>query len=152
MLNKGLVTKYRLHAEANASEAIRMIHCYSIEQVELWKQVPSWALEADGRTGYDGLYQKAYTEKLWMLGNGPLFVDLETGKFVKVICGIRYELSVEDNKTILSLAFELDQLDADKILFELKEKSKITDGFSNATSEERREELRKELKLDPVAI
>lgn len=154
MLDKRNAIRFKLYAEANASEAIRMIHQYSENQVELWRQIPSWALEADGRLSYSGLLlSKAYCEGLWALSASCLCVDLKTGKLVKIMLGNRYVLSAEDDNIILSLVFKLDELDASKILKGLKEQAKInTSGMSNAMNQKRRDELRRELGLAPVAI
>jgi hypothetical protein len=143
-LNKSMI-------ELCAKETVSMIRRYSESQVELWKQVPSWALEADGRSGYNSCLCLAYERKLWTINHRSLLVDLNNGKLM----GFKGAMSLEcaSDHVVLEYALLLDRLDASKILDELKKQSLYQPiASSNCMTNEGREAIRKRFGLAPVAI
>lgn len=117
------------------------IEKYSMSQKTLWQKIPLLALTADGRTGYNENYGLAYDWGFWAIGNNELddykiFVDLETGKLVNAykaneslfiderglkICS---DISPANKRDILNLAFNLEEIDAKKIINDLENECK----------------------------
>ncbi len=127
---------------ANAEKVVREIHDYSRSQKELWQRIPLLALEADGRTGFSDNYSRAYHNGFWALegsvssGHYSVYVDLATGELVDAysasrsfsVCDIDVPkdstLKPARNVEVLNLAFNLDELDAQKIVASLEEQAK----------------------------
>jgi len=120
------------------------IRDYSRSQIELWQRIPLLALEADGRTGFNGKYSNAYYNGFWEL-NGSVrsvkehylvYVDLSNGELVDAhlassavyACDSyipkKSVLKPARNKEVLQLAFNLDELDAQEIVTSLEKESK----------------------------
>jgi hypothetical protein len=143
--------------ELNVKEIISMIRRYSENQIELWKQVPCWALEADGRLGYSEQLSRAYEEKLWHVhASGPpdFFVDLNNGKLVDCSSIVRpRKLKQAGDYLVFPLARYPDLLDAGKIIERLKKQTQ-TDypRFTTDRTERERDEIRHRYKVPPVAI
>jgi len=149
----GLKSQIRLLARV----MVQRIREYSESQVELWRQVPSWALEADGRSGYSDQYARAYRNKLWAINSSvglgqrgyTVYVDLFNGALVEV--GEGRTCSAKDDR-LLFLALHLDELDAQKVIDSLEALISGRYVFSNAMTSTERERLREQYGLAPVAI
>jgi hypothetical protein len=102
-------------------ELINSVRDYSMNQVELWKQIPRLALEADGRSGWSDQYYLAYARKLWRLMEPPdspaTFVFLVTGDIVH---RTQRDLVHASENSVLQLAANIDALDAQQIVTRLK--------------------------------
>ncbi|OGF28083.1 hypothetical protein A2303_00780 [Candidatus Falkowbacteria bacterium RIFOXYB2_FULL_47_14] len=93
------------------------IRDYCRAQKGLWQRIPWLALMADGRGGFSPTKGRAYREGYWMIfssgrANGPFCtveVDCENG-----------ELDARLNSDIVKLIDHLDELNAAKIIAELK--------------------------------
>lgn len=93
-------------------------------QKTLWEQVPYWALQADGKSGFSDRYRTAYTSKVWIVfksdisGVFTLAVDCVTGKLITPFSiGEQIHQQPMDNDIIIA---KLDHLDAMLIIKELK--------------------------------
>lgn len=123
---------------------------WSLAQVELWRQVPWAALQADGRGGWNEKYAMAYRHRRWWLrsseshGHYGLAVDLGTGE---IWAGAGY-------KDRLPLEWELvgvdpEELDAGLVLSRLrdfdddplKDHSRVYNGYERGWREKRAKEL-----------
>lgn len=128
-------------AEAVAEE----IREYSRKQKEFWIQVPYLALQADGRSGYSDQYARAYRSGYWALqssvGHGvyDLMVDLESGEIVS-----SGQLAFPaKSQRILYLSFSLEELNAKKIVDDLRLAAK--DPHASYYKPAEQEKWRKEL-------
>lgn len=101
-------TIQRPTAEINElkDKLIKTLQDYSRSQVELWRQVPALAREADGlRNHTSGRYQMAYLSNYWPisssdihglwvnlqigeLGRSQLFGEIELGKLDSILRGL----------------------------------------------------------------
>lgn len=69
-------------------DLVEKIKDYSQSQQKQWQQVPYLALQADGRSGFNGNYSRAYHTGYWALkssvhnGDYHVYVDLATGNLV----------------------------------------------------------------------
>lgn len=67
----------------------QMIREYAREQADMWRQIPHLALQADGRTGHNERYARAYQRGVWDISPdmGDLYrvaeVDCETGEILR---------------------------------------------------------------------
>ena len=110
---------------ANVEKVVEEIRDYSKSQIKLWQRIPLLALEADGRTGFRGNYSKAYHNGFWALdgsfsdGHYLVYVDLSNGELVD-----EYVLKPARNKEVLQLVFNLEELDAQKIVTSLEKNPK----------------------------
>ena len=157
-------TKQILEDTIDISKNIRG---YSISQKEFWQQIPSLALEADGRTGHSDNYGRAFRTKYWALnssienGNYQVYVDLRTGDLVDAFHAsdfsiMDYTIETEkksvpaEDEQIIKLAFHLCELDASRILKELKKESKQPHGSYYNTKEKEawRKEMREKYELE----
>lgn len=153
----------------NAKVLVENIREYSRSQQELWQQIPNLALEADGRTGYDNNYSRAYRVGYWGLdscvidGYYQVHVDLATGELIDANVGLPYcpvisdvayvpkksqSIIAPDNK-VIHLAYSLHELNAPRIIRELEKKAQepVRDYIINADGKDWRDKLRKELQL-----
>ncbi len=133
------------------------IRSYVLSGRNSWRRVPFLALQADGRCGFSGTYQRAYYSGLWSPSCIPneygygIFVDCATGEIVGSNCNpVGY-------RVVLSLLNCLDQLDAVKIIQKLQEEvSKGVPSWINKKELDGRirwrEELAKELRLSPLYV
>lgn len=124
-----------------AEGLVNNIQKYSMSQKTFWQKIPLLALTADGRTGYNEHYSLAYEWGFWAIGKNELghykiFIDLETGKLVNAykaneslfiderglkICS---NIFPANKKDILNLAFNLEEIDAKKIINNLENECK----------------------------
>lgn len=72
----------------------QMVRDYCESQVEVWRTIPWLALQADGRSGYNGNLARAYHWGHWALessigryGGYSGFVDLANGRLIDVYPG-----------------------------------------------------------------
>lgn len=122
--------------KTKALELIEDIKKYSEAQSELWQQIPWWANQADGRSGFSDNYNRAFNLGFWPLrgstesGYYPIFVDLENGKLVSPWNLEDYAL----DKDILNLANSPEQIDSALLLNKIKEEAKSPDKLSDLES------------------
>jgi hypothetical protein len=89
---------------------------YVLDQIPFWVQIPYWALQANGRTGWSEAYKAAYALGRWQVfDDRSVFVDLKTGRIVDLSSAI-----ITDTETILRVASDLECVDARTILARLK--------------------------------
>ena len=122
----------------------------SRDQVDLWRQVPWLALQADGRTGYLDKYSYAYYYGFWdldvtsstdLLGISDvsgITVDLETGELMRARSVYEprapehlYRLEESNpeaasEREVLALLHRPELLDAQEVVRHLKEQAKRT--------------------------
>ena len=108
---------------AIAADAIRLINAlreHSRSQASLWQQLPSLALMADGRSGYNASLQRAYREGYWTIESGDhrhtVLVDCASGEIVHQ--SKRDEPAPD--ASVLLLATDPAALDAAGIIAELR--------------------------------
>ncbi|MFH0891426.1 MAG: hypothetical protein V1867_01460 [Candidatus Falkowbacteria bacterium] len=107
----------RKKSKETEKELERGIRDYCRVQKDLWQKIPWLALMADGRGGFSPIKGRAYRDGYWMIfssgrANGPFCtveVDCENG-----------ELDASLNSDIAKLIDHLDELDAAKIIAQLK--------------------------------
>ncbi len=105
-----------LHAQNAAT-----IREYCRSQVDTWRQVPYWALMANGRGGWLGVYTDAYEHRVWSLGDsiGWLVrpnVDLDTGDLL-------YGRHPASDDIAAALVSSPELIDAERIVQRLKGKA-----------------------------
>lgn len=80
----GTVQKLETEIRELKDRLIKTLQDYSRNQVDLWRQVPALAREADGLKGRTcGRYQMAYLSGYWPISKSDihwLWVDLQTGE------------------------------------------------------------------------
>ena len=120
-------------------EIIEQMKLYSESQKETWRQIPFFALEADGRSGFSDSYSVAYRNGFWRIsssvakhGSYTVCVDLETGQLVNAFNVLE---PATDRDLLRILA---DELDASKIIEELK--GRVAAPF-HWSQEKRKEEI-----------
>jgi hypothetical protein len=142
----------------NVKTLIADIRAHVRAQRDLWRQVPLAALEADGRTGFNDNYSRAYYHGHWALdaslGVGGVrgytaYIDLASGELVNAYDPKRKA----PDDAVLALALTMDDLDASKILAFLAQaaQSKISPGYPPTHEQDLQEriaKLRKDLRLD----
>ncbi|MDP3734090.1 MAG: hypothetical protein Q8R37_02585 [Nanoarchaeota archaeon] len=70
------------------NDLVEKIREYSLSQQQQWQRVPYLALMADGRSGFNGNYSRAYHQGYWALesscksGYYNVYVDLDNGNLV----------------------------------------------------------------------
>lgn len=107
---------------------VAKIHGESTGRQSIWQQIPYWAANADGRTCYSKRLPLAYRQGYWPLeaslknGAYTVYVDLETGRLVDA----NNPQNWASDEDVICLAFHLDQLDAQKIVSQLKQRSSMT--------------------------
>lgn len=83
----GTVQKLETEIRELKDRLIKTLQDYSRNQVDLWRQVPALAREADGLKGRTcGRYQMAYLSGYWPISNDihGLWVELQTGEFGRI--------------------------------------------------------------------
>lgn len=111
----------------SAVELIEKIRDVSRSQKDLWQMVPFLALQANGRSGYSDQYMRAYQSGYWAVvsslrdGYYHVFIDLETGDLVEWYGTVQKK--APDN-SVLIIAVNINELDAAKIIDELRAKTK----------------------------
>jgi hypothetical protein len=144
--------------ERQAKTLVDEIRSYSKEQKSFWNQLPYWALEADGRTGFSDSYSRAYRTGYWAVDksiiNGcyTVYVDLENGELVNAFDPRKKANAID----VLRLAFDLDTLDAASTVEWVKEEAKKPYGSyykesDRKSTDERRESLRAQFCINPTA-
>ena len=127
---------------ASAKKIVEEISNYSKSQKNLWQKIPLLALEADGISGFNDNYSRAYREGFWALEgsideNGySIYVDLSSGELIDAysaskvfsICNLKISknsmLEPAQKEKILKLAFNIKELNAQNIVNSLKKESK----------------------------
>ena len=100
--------------ESLGDQLVEIIREISRIQAHLWQQIPALALEYNGRSGYSGQLQLAYTKRLWELdiktgsGRSGCCVDLTSGELV----WLWNENPPLNKKYVLALAFGIEQINA----------------------------------------
>lgn len=67
---------------------VQNIRDFCESQVDIWKQIPWWALQAEGISGYNDNYQRAYAFGFWAVqssnrqGGYTVYVNCPTGELV----------------------------------------------------------------------
>ena len=108
--------------ESLGDQLVEIIREICRSQVEFWQRVPALALEYDGRDGYSGHMQLAYSSRLWELdidgspGRSGCCVDLETGELVSLFRNTESGHAPLVKQQVLKLTFDMQQLDAQAIL------------------------------------
>jgi hypothetical protein len=141
------IEEIRTSIEQQTQNLVQSVRDYSKAQVDYWKQVPSLALEADGRSGYNDDFARAYHYLTWPVlqenitwGSYKAFVSLETGEIINYprwlapIGGHDGEIDINndetrksevaDEDTVLRLANQLENLDAVALVDSLKKYAK----------------------------
>ena len=142
--------------KANAQEIVQLVCRYAESQVEEWRKVPHLALEADGRIGryyFNNWFDIAYTNGLWLLPVSHSFktsvaihIDCDTGKLVD------RDLNPLKDKYVLAAAAQIEDLDASRVIRELKSAAKAehVDDQQADLRRKWREELACTLELEPT--
>lgn len=118
MRDEKVKTIQRPTAEVNTlkDKLIKTLQDYCRSQVDLWRQVPALAREADKlKYHISGRYQMAYLSGYWPISKFDihgLWVDLQTGEFGRV--QLFNEIKLGDIDSILR------GLDADEVISSLK--------------------------------
>jgi len=144
----------------NVEKVIEDIRNYTTSQKELWQKVPLLALEADGRTGFKDNYSRAYNHGFWALegsvNNGyySVYVDLATGDLINPYVSLNRVFEPAGKESVLKLALNLNELDAQRIVTNLEEKAqKPYSSFYNLDKhEEWRNETRAKLNLQEFYV
>lgn len=134
---------------------VEYIREHSRSQAYLWKQVPWWYLEAEGRSGYGDPFP--YIHKLYEIGSGMyifpgqtrVWVDLENGELVHYSFRTNTKSKVND-RAVLCLVYFLEQLNALTILNKLKERARepYVSCYDQKEQEEWRAEQRKKYNVE----
>lgn len=140
---------------ASAKELVNSIRELSKSQKDAWQQVPFWALQADGRTGFSDQYSRAYRQGYWAVettvhkGSYSVYVDLETGELVSAFDPRKQAR----NTDVLMIASDPIQIDAVSLVKELSRDAKQpVDTYYNAQKQDKwRQAILKELNLRPNA-
>src|SRR5476649_1597967 len=73
-----------------ARNIIDEVRAFVSSQADIWRRVPNLALEANGRSGYDGNLGNAYEKGVWLVGvpmpvfgNQNVYVDLANGNLIE---------------------------------------------------------------------
>lgn len=138
-------------------------------QVDLWRQIPWLALQADGRTGHLDDYASAFYSGYWRLSQGPntswsgagvdtgVCVDLETGELVDSYSALNPDWGDKPPVPahadgVLKVLAVPEQLDAESIVEYLKEMGKQPTGkyYSEEEKREWREGIIAEQGLTPM--
>ncbi|MDD4877969.1 MAG: hypothetical protein PHO02_02950 [Candidatus Nanoarchaeia archaeon] len=143
--------------KAKADALIEGIKEYSESQMDTWREIPSLALEADGRTGFSDSLALAYYDGYWRIessigrqGYYSVFVELETGSLVKEPS---IKSSTPEKSGLLRLIAHLNELNAAEIKKCLKKSAECPYGSGyNAEDiknhERQRERYRRLLMMD----
>lgn len=104
---------------ADAINLINRIRAHARSQAAVWQQVPWLALQADGRSGFNGNLQLAYTSGYWAVDGSAaassgqrVWVDLANGELVHA--GNPYSPAGDD--AVLLLATAPAELDAARLI------------------------------------
>ncbi|MCL6096394.1 MAG: hypothetical protein M1444_01775 [Patescibacteria group bacterium] len=137
-------------------------------QVELWRQIPWLALQADGRSGYYAKFTAAYEQGYWVLDEGEfssigtpsntgVCVDLETGELVDTYTATNEDwgnnpVQPASDEGILKVLAVPEQLDAATLLAWLKSDAKrpTSKSYDARKQEDWRKRKIDELKLTPI--
>ena len=146
----------RPNIRGTLQKTAKEIRNYCEKQKNLWRLVPSLALEADGRGGYSEDLQYTYWYGYWVInpfGAHALFVDCTTGKLCYGTEHIIDTPREASDASVLGLAEMLDDIDASLVIDELKEQAQ-EDGSrfgGNIKEQERwRHDIRTRLQLGAV--
>jgi len=144
------------------------IRGYSESQAKLWRKIPFLALQADGRTGFSDKYSMAYNFGYWNLefsikeGKYTIIVDLESGRLMEArsfgdvvlddVVNSGVEPREADDKEIIGLAFNLDEINAQRIISDLAngKKSPYPSYYNPEKQKAWRKKTRKELCLEEI--
>jgi hypothetical protein len=104
-----------------ADALCEQIREFSKSQKDIWQQIPWWANQANGRTGWSDNYTRAVESGYYATysenGYYRVYIDLENGRLVSP-----HNTEQEVNNTaVLRFAYQMNYLDAAKLLAELKE-------------------------------
>lgn len=138
-------------------------------QVDLWRQIPWLALQADGRTGHLDQYADAFYSGYWVFNQGPntswsgasvntgVCVDLETGELMGSYSALDSDWGNKppvpaSAEGILRILAVPEQLDAESIVERLKKKAEQPTGSYYNEEEKRqwRERIVAEQGLTPM--
>lgn len=156
-----------LEIVASAEQVVETVRDYARSQKKFWQKIPLLALEADGRKGFSDNYSRAYKSGFWALngsingGHYSVYVDLATGELVDSyfasnsfsVCDSDVPkdstITLARNEDILKLVFNLEELDAKKIVSSLKKgaKEKYSSYYNSKEKEAWRNKTRVELNL-----
>lgn len=133
----------RLIITSKAESLIKKIFQYSTSQKKLWRRVPYLALEADDLRSHvftsGTTYERAYKNGCWRLKCSEkgmfyysMYVDLATGRLIHSyysddghdIIPPLEEFSDADPKDVLILSYNLEEINAEKIISSLEEEIK----------------------------
>ena len=109
-------------------ELVAQLREYSESQTELWRQVPWLSLQADGRSGGMGFYDRTYRLGLWPVEDGgsslAVAVDCNSGRiiFPRQVHNL-VTLEAASVVKILQLAVDPARLDAQQVIDYLKKKA-----------------------------
>lgn len=96
--------------KAARDATVASVRAYCTSQVDLWRKVPWLALQADGRSGAMGSYERAYYDGLWAIDGHTIisttFVDCDTGALVRLMQpqSNRYQIVPAWDDRVLQLA------------------------------------------------
>lgn len=113
---------------AERDALIASIHAYSKSQVELWRKVPWLALQADGRSGAMGSFERAYRDGIWAIDGSDqisaTFVDCDTGALVRLSQrqSNSYQIVPAWDDRVLYLAAKPEKVDASSVIAQLTKK------------------------------
>lgn len=109
--------------EALRDRLVAEIRAHVRAQVELWKQVPAWALEASRRGVMNAKLEMAYAKRGWPLMRpgqqtaAAAAVHCETGEIVEYArLKEKGETVAASDATVFALALDIECLDADLVL------------------------------------
>lgn len=97
---------------------------YSISQKAEWQKIPWLALQVDGRGGYSTGYSIAYEIGVWEIANSGIFVNLENGDLVSILCYPKSNCEctkVGDYSILKIVGCFSEELNAKKIISRLEE-------------------------------
>ena len=133
--NDDQLIKFSQRISKQADKLVQWIRDYSTSQKSLWRKIPYLALEADGRTGYNDNYGRAYSSGLWHIGYS-MYVDLESGNLVDSYAASRsfsigdYDCEKESNlisansENVLQLVYQIEVLNTSLLVNQLAEEGK----------------------------
>jgi len=138
-----LTIKQLQRMQHELAEAVRE---YSRSQAELWKQLPWWTLQAQGRVsgwgpGYEYSFGIHILESLDTHGHHIGGVDLETGEIIYIPDSSTNIRPITDDTQILEI--DLEELEAEPVLAMHKEEAgqRTASYYNYEDQEDRRQEL-----------
>lgn len=134
---------------AETRKLIEKLREYCRSQVAIWQTIPELAVNADGRTGFDDNFSRAYHCKIWALektvtsAGYEAIVDLNTGHIVSAMSP---KLFAPDD-VVLRLLLTPEVLDAGRIARELKREARVPiSPYISKADRERMDQRRREFK------